>query len=111
MQRRQSFLSLVQPHFESTLAIAERLALKLEPLRCRWLRHLLEISCNSTTWQVQQAFAARADWRGVYQGREWSAAYQQPMHVASSSLHGLHVVHVVRAIGVQQQAARASMSP
>ena len=41
MQRRQSFLSLVQPHFESALAIAERLALKLEPLRCRWLRRLL----------------------------------------------------------------------
>ena len=79
------------------------------PLR---LRHLLETSCHRhRTWQVQQAFAARADWRGVYQGREWSAAYQQPMHVASSSLHGLHVVHVVRAIGVQQQAARAPMSP
>ena len=60
----------------------------------------------------------------MYQGREWSAAYQQPMHVASSSLHGLHVVHVVRPerlafelellrrnCRVQQQAARASMSP
>ena len=41
MQRRQSFLSLVQPQLESTLAIAERLASKLQPLRRLWLRRLL----------------------------------------------------------------------
>ena len=43
---------------------------------------------------------------GAYQGRE--CGNQQPMHVMSSSLHVLHVLH---AIGAQQQAACAPMSP
>ena len=37
----QALLSLAQPHFESALAIAERLASKLQPLRRLWLRRLL----------------------------------------------------------------------
>ena len=65
-----------------------------------------EISCNnSTAWQVLQAFAAIAEWRVP---RPSQCGNQQPMHVMSSSLHVLHVLH---AIGAQQPAACAPMSP
>ena len=44
-QRRRSVLRLARPHFESTPAIAERPASKLQP-------NLLMSSCQSTAWQV-----------------------------------------------------------
>ena len=37
----QAFVWLAQPQLESSLAAAERLVSKPEPLRCLWLRHLL----------------------------------------------------------------------
>ena len=72
------------------------------PLR---LRHLLEISCDSTRMAGTAGLRCHGP-NGAYQGRE--CGNQQPMHVMSSSLHVLHVLH---AIGAQQQAACAPMSP
>ena len=63
-------MQLVQPYFESTLAIAERLASKPEPLQCLRLRHWLKVD-------------ATAD--GVCRGRE--CGNEQRSHVISSFLH------------------------
>ena len=41
MHAVQAFVWLAQPQLESSLAAAERLVSKPEPLRCLWLRHLL----------------------------------------------------------------------
>ena len=60
---RHSIPRLVQPHLESTLAIAERLASKPEPLRCIWLSHLLQSRSHSTACQAQHDLAVTADWR------------------------------------------------
>ena len=73
-------MQLVRPRFESTLAIADRLASTPEPLQCLRLHHLL---C-------------------VCRGRE--CGNQQPSHVISSSAH---VVHAAHANGAYQQAAAA----
>ena len=94
-------LRLVQPHFESALAVAERLASKPEPL------------CAPSGCAICSRAAARAPHGkgsrtslprpiGVCRRRE--CGNQQPSHVISSSLH---VVHVVHANDAQQQAAGA----
>ena len=48
---------MVQPHFESALAVAERLASTPEPLRCRWCSDVAHSSPASTSSVFDRAAA------------------------------------------------------
>ena len=96
-------MQLVRPRFESTLAIAERLASKPEPLRCIWLRHLLQSRSHSTAWQSRTWLSLPI---GVCQSHE--CGNQQPIRVISSSVYAMHAVYAIDAV---QQAAGAPVSP